>query len=85
MNPVLFIITGSNGSGKSTVGATYLPPEIQKRYKVFDGDKLALQKRRELSGTIKSFKEARKLVDEWMYEQFDSGKKSNYYPRSFCL
>ncbi|HEY2720692.1 MAG TPA: zeta toxin family protein [Chitinophagaceae bacterium] len=38
--PVLFIITGSNGAGKSTVGYTYLPEEIQKEYIVFDGDKL---------------------------------------------
>ena len=72
MPPVLFIITGSNGSGKSTVGGTYLPSEIQKKYTVFDGDKLALQKRRELAVTIKSFKEARRLADEWMYTQFDN-------------
>lgn len=70
MKPVLFIITGSNGAGKSTVGATYLPAEIQKAYKVFDGDKIALHKRRELSATIKSFKEARKIADEWLYQQF---------------
>ncbi len=37
--PVLFIITGSNGAGKSTVGYTYLPPDIQKDHTVFDGDK----------------------------------------------
>jgi len=85
LNPVLFIITGSNGSGKSTVGATYLPPEIQKRYKVFDGDKLALQKRRGLSGTIKSFKEARKLADEWMYEQFDTQVKKQLLPTIILL
>jgi predicted ABC-type ATPase len=30
--PVLFIITGSNGAGKSVVGYTYLPEEIQKKY-----------------------------------------------------
>lgn len=75
MPPVLFIITGSNGSGKSTVGATYLPSEIQKKYTVFDGDKLALQKRRELAVTVKSFKEVRKLADEWLYEQFDAQVK----------
>lgn len=75
MPPVLFIITGSNGSGKSTVGETYLPSEIQKKYTVFDGDKLALQKRRELAATIKSFKEARRLADEWMYAQFDDQVK----------
>ena len=72
----MFIITGSNGAGKSTVGTTYLPVEIQKNYLVFDGDKLALQKRRELSATIKSFKEARKSADEWMYKQFDDQVKN---------
>jgi len=75
LKPVLFIITGSNGAGKSTVGATYLPAEIQKEYTVFDGDKIALQKRRELSATIKSFKEARKSADEWMYQQFQKSIK----------
>lgn len=68
--PVLFIITGSNGAGKSTVGYTYLPEDIQKKYIVFDGDKLALLKKRELSQTIKSFKEAGRQADEWMYKKF---------------
>ncbi|MDQ6902190.1 MAG: zeta toxin family protein [Bacteroidota bacterium] len=76
MKSVLFIITGSNGAGKSTVGATYLPAEIQKKYQIFDGDKLALHKRRELASTVKSFKEARKLADEWMYKQFDEQVKA---------
>jgi predicted ABC-type ATPase len=74
--PILFIITGSNGAGKSTVGATYLPPDIQKNYDVFDGDKTALLKMRELLPTIKSVKEARKMADEWMYEQFLKLSKS---------
>lgn len=68
--PVLFIITGSNGAGKSTIGYTYLPEDIQKKYTVFDGDKLALLKKRELSKNTKSFKEAGRLADEWMYKQF---------------
>jgi predicted ABC-type ATPase len=68
--PVLFIITGSNGAGKSTVGSTYLPPDIQKKFPVFDGDKTALLKMRELMKIVRSVKEARKLADEWMYEQF---------------
>ena len=76
MKPCLFIITGSNGAGKSTVGATYLPEEIQKNYTVFDGDKLALQKRRELSASIKSFKEIRELADEWLYQHFDEQVKT---------
>ena len=75
MKPTLFILTGSNGAGKSTIGFTYLPLKIQKNYSVFDGDKLALQKRKELSVTIKSYKEVRKLADEWMYKEFDDQVK----------
>jgi len=43
--PELFVITGSNGAGKSTIGPIYFPPHLQN---VFDGDKLYLQKRSEL-------------------------------------
>jgi predicted ABC-type ATPase len=48
--PDLFIITGSNGAGKSTVGGSYLPESIQQNYNVFDGDKLFM---RYLKRTIK--------------------------------
>ncbi len=44
----LYIITGSNGAGKSSFGASYLPEKLQ-GYNVFDGDKLFMQKRRRLS------------------------------------
>ncbi|GGH08859.1 hypothetical protein FAZ19_02395 [Sphingobacterium alkalisoli] len=43
--PELFVITGSNGAGKSTVGPSYFPDNLQD---VFDGDKLYLEKRSEL-------------------------------------
>lgn len=76
MTPVLFIITGSNGAGKSVIGYTYLPEEIQKKYPVFDGDKLALQKKRELLFSIRSLKEARKAADEWMFQQFSDKVKA---------
>lgn len=66
----LFIITGPNGAGKSTIGYTYLPQDIQARYPVFDGDKLALQKRRELFKTMKSLKEARNAANEWVDDLF---------------
>lgn len=68
--PSLFIITGSNGAGKSTVGFTYLPPDIQKTYIPFDGDKLALNKRRELRSSIKSDKEAKRMADDWLQTHF---------------
>jgi predicted ABC-type ATPase len=72
----LFIITGPNGAGKSAVGATYLPERIQERYSVFDGDKISLQKKKELfPGEIRSLKEARKAADEWMFKEFDEQVK----------
>jgi len=43
--PSLHILTGSNGAGKSTIGPDYLPLEIQENCKVFDGDKLFMEKR----------------------------------------
>ena len=43
--PELYIITGSNGAGKSTVGADYLPSHIQQQGQFFDGDKLFMQKK----------------------------------------
>ncbi len=46
--PALYIITGSNGAGKSTVGADYLPLSIQQSCQVFDGDKLFMEKQRDL-------------------------------------
>jgi predicted ABC-type ATPase len=68
--PALFIITGSNGAGKSTVGYTYLPPEIQDKYPPFDGDKLAHNKKRELRKEVISFKEAGRMADEWLEQHF---------------
>lgn len=38
--PGLYIITGSNGAGKSTIGYTYFPEQITS---IFDGDKLYLE------------------------------------------
>ena len=68
--PSLFIITGSNGAGKSTVGADYLPPGIRGTQYIFDGDKLAMQKRNELRLTVKAFKEAKNIADEWVDKLF---------------
>jgi predicted ABC-type ATPase len=38
--PDLYILTGSNGTGKSTTGHFYLPEEFRAKYEIFDGDKL---------------------------------------------
>ncbi|MBK7376909.1 MAG: zeta toxin family protein [Chitinophagaceae bacterium] len=76
--PDLYIITGANGSGKSTLGFTHLPKIIQDNYQIFDGDKLAMQKRLELYRTRKfSIKEAKHLADEWLYERFESSVKTS--------
>lgn len=74
--PDLYIITGANGAGKSTVGYSYLPVVVQKKYTVFDGDKLTLQKKREfyLAG-VKSLKEAGRRALDWLFENFESQVK----------
>jgi predicted ABC-type ATPase len=70
--PDLYIITGANGAGKSTVGYSYLPKIIQNKCQIFDGDKLAMQKRMQLYKVVTpSLKEARRLADEWLYEHFE--------------
>jgi predicted ABC-type ATPase len=71
--PELHIITGSNGAGKSTIGPDYLPTHIFKSYTVFDGDKLFLEKRKELfPAKTKSHKEARNIATEWLEAHFVS-------------
>jgi predicted ABC-type ATPase len=70
--PELYIITGSNGAGKSTVGPDYLPPYIQQQANIFDGDKLFMQKRSELwNSGIKSHKECKKLAFEFVEKTFN--------------
>lgn len=70
--PGLYIITGSNGAGKSSIGANYLPPHIRDNFKIFDGDKLFMQKQKELwlSG-IRAHKEARNIAFEFVTNRFD--------------
>lgn len=69
--PDLFIITGSNGAGKSSVGPSYLPSDIQATG-VFDGDKLfTAQLRKLFPHKTKSPKEARKLAYLWLTKKFD--------------
>lgn len=61
---ILYIITGSNGAGKSTIGRDFLPENL-KDENIFDGDKVFVQKRNELwrSG-MRANKEIRKLAFE---------------------
>lgn len=70
--PQLYIITGSNGAGKSTVGPDYLPTAILQSQPIFDGDKLFVQKRNEFwrSG-LKSHKECARLAIGIVEQTFD--------------
>ncbi len=69
--PKLYIITGSNGAGKSTVGADYLPLTIQQQCTIFDGDKLFMSKQRECwQAGITAIKEAKKLAFTFVEETF---------------
>ena len=71
--PSLYIITGSNGAGKSTVGPQYLPKEIIDTCEVFDGDLLFVNKRNEyFPSKTKSPKEARRIAWEFVSDKFDS-------------
>jgi predicted ABC-type ATPase len=69
--PALYIITGSNGAGKSTVGPRYLPAAIRENYSVFDGDKLYMEKQAELFPYVtKSPKESKKLAKAFVTSTF---------------
>lgn len=69
--PVLYIITGSNGAGKSSVGPDYIPEHL--REVIFDGDKLFMLKRKEFwNNGIKSHKECKKLAAQFVENTFDN-------------
>ena len=68
--PKLFIITGSNGAGKSTVGATYFN-SYQRN--IFDGDKEYLTKRTLLwKKGIRSEKQIKELASNQVDELLDA-------------
>ena len=70
--PDLYIITGSNGAGKSSVGNIYLPENIRADCEIFDGDKLFLQKQKLLwQQGITAIKEARNIAYQFVSSQFD--------------
>jgi hypothetical protein len=76
----LYIITGSNGAGKSSVGPGYFPKHIQKKYTVFDGDKLFMQKQREIwNQGIRANKEAKRLAFSFVEETFDRLTEDGYF------
>ena len=70
--PSLYIITGSNGAGKSTIGSKFLPAHIRNNYKIFDGDLLFVNKQRKLfPKETRSPKEARKLAFQYVLDSFE--------------
>jgi len=70
--PALYIITGSNGAGKSSVGPDFLPQHILDNCSVFDGDLLFVKKQRELFPEItRSPKEAKKIAFQYVVETFE--------------
>ncbi len=70
--PDLFILTGSNGAGKSTTGRYYLPDPVRDNYEIFDGDKLFMQKRKQVYKIeTPSIKEAQRIAKEWLHEEFE--------------
>jgi len=71
--PTLYLITGSNGAGKSTVGPDYLPQHIVANHVVFDGDKLYTGKVSELWPVqMQSLKEAKKIAAEFIITTLES-------------
>jgi predicted ABC-type ATPase len=70
--PDLYIITGSNGAGKSSIGPDYLPPHIRHQGPVFDADKLFIEKRNELWRTIKAPKECRNQAMDFVQKEFET-------------
>ena len=71
--PVLYLITGSNGAGKSTVGPHYLPENIRCNYIPFDGDKLYTAKLKELwPEKISALKESKKLAAAYVVDTLQS-------------
>lgn len=70
--PFLYIITGSNGAGKSTIGKYYLPVHLQAK-SIFDGDKLFMQKKSAYwQSGIKSYKECRRLAYAFVEKTFEA-------------
>lgn len=76
--PVLIIITGSNGAGKSSVGPDYVPGKL--RDSIFDGDKLFIEKRSEIwTSGVRSHKECRNRAFEIVVKTFEKLVEDSIY------
>ena len=74
--PELYIIAGPNGAGKSTAATHYLPASISEKYIPFDSDKLKRTKQREFYLQVRSYKEAGKMADEFVNDEFNRQYKA---------
>jgi predicted ABC-type ATPase len=71
--PQLYIISGSNGAGKSSIGGYFLPVHIRQNCIVFDGDKLYMNKQSEVwKSGITAIKEAKKIAIAFVNDTFNS-------------
>jgi predicted ABC-type ATPase len=79
--PILYIITGSNGAGKSSIGPDYIP--LLLRNSIFDGDKLFMNKRKEFyANGIRPHKECRKMAAEVVENTFDELVNTSLHNRT---
>jgi predicted ABC-type ATPase len=70
--PDLYIISGSNGAGKSTIGKDYVPPNILEDPSIFDGDKLYMQKHLELwKSGMRVAKKLKEIANDFVIEKFN--------------
>jgi predicted ABC-type ATPase len=67
--PKLFIITGSNGAGKSTYKQALLPAEFN-TLEIFDGDIFYIKQSTAFYKINRSSKESRKLAEEALENEF---------------
>lgn len=69
--PDLYIITGSNGAGKSTIGQDYVPAHVLDDSSIFDGDKLYMQKHLELwKSGMRVDKQLREIANDFVTDTF---------------
>lgn len=70
--PDLYIISGSNGAGKSTIGQDYVPTHVLKDSSIFDGDKLYMHKHLELwKSGMRVDKKIKEIANDFVMETFN--------------
>jgi predicted ABC-type ATPase len=71
--PDLYIISGSNGAGKSTIGQDYVPENVLADSSIFDGDKLYMQKHLELwKSGMRVDKKIKEIANDFVIDTFNS-------------